>query len=86
MTELNRLHGYPQVYTPVEGVPERMGLPDMSSGKRWLELNEAADGRQVQAVLTEDRYDYGQTYDKSVSMKAAQPSSSSGINLGRYTT
>ena len=28
----------------MEGVPERVGLPEMSGGKRWLRLNGAADG------------------------------------------
>ncbi len=52
-----------QVYTPMEGVPERMGLPDMSTGRRWLRVDDAADGdspiegvkaqnRQVQSPLT----------------------------------
>ncbi len=53
-----------QVYTPMEGVPERMGLPDMSTGRRWLRVDDAADGdspiegvkaqnRQVQSLLTQ---------------------------------
>lgn len=51
----------------MEGVPERMGLPDMSGGKRWLSLGDAADGdspiegvkgqkgRQVQPLLTDEK-------------------------------
>lgn len=28
----------------MEGVPERMGLPDMSTGKRWRHMDDTADG------------------------------------------
>ena len=39
-----RCAAHAQVYTPMEGVPERMGLPDISTGKRWLHAYDAADG------------------------------------------
>ena len=41
--EGQRVH-HAQVFTPMEGVPERMGLPDMTSGKRRLHEGDAADG------------------------------------------